>query len=48
MAHLVLLGDSIFDNAAYVEGGPAVIDHVRLALDDSTQPDFGSARKSIW
>lgn len=27
--HLVLLGDSIFDNAAYVEGKEAVIDHVR-------------------
>lgn len=27
--HLVLLGDSIFDNAAYVPGGPAVLDQVR-------------------
>jgi lysophospholipase L1-like esterase len=26
--HLVLLGDSIFDNAAYVGGGPSVIDQV--------------------
>ena len=25
MKHIVLLGDSIFDNAAYVEGGPDVI-----------------------
>lgn len=30
--HLVLLGDSIFDNAAYVPGGPAVIDHLRKIL----------------
>jgi hypothetical protein len=31
--HLVLLGDSILDNAAYVPGGrPAVIDHVRDRL----------------
>lgn len=30
--HVVLLGDSIFDNAAYVAGGPAVIDHLRRAL----------------
>jgi hypothetical protein len=30
--HLVLLGDSIFDNAFYVPGGPAVIDHVRRTL----------------
>jgi hypothetical protein len=29
MTHLVLLGDSIFDNRAYVGGGPAVIDQVR-------------------
>jgi len=25
MKHIVLLGDSIFDNAAYVAGGPEVI-----------------------
>ncbi len=30
--HLILLGDSIFDNALYVEGGPAVIAQVRQAL----------------
>lgn len=29
MNHLVLLGDSIFDNRAYVAGGPAVIDLVQ-------------------
>jgi hypothetical protein len=32
MPHLILLGDSIFDNAAYVAGGPAVIDQVRQNL----------------
>jgi hypothetical protein len=32
MSHAVLLGDSIFDNAAYVRGGPAVIDQLRAAL----------------
>jgi len=33
--HLVLLGDSIFDNAAYVPGRrPAVIDQVRTRLPD--------------
>jgi hypothetical protein len=32
MAHLVLLGDSILDNRAYVSGGPAVIDQVSRAL----------------
>jgi hypothetical protein len=32
MVHLVLAGDSVFDNAAYVGGGAAVIDHVRKLL----------------
>ena len=32
MGHVVLLGDSIFDNACYVPGRPAVIDQVRQAL----------------
>jgi hypothetical protein len=32
MPHLVLLGDSIFDNAAYVPGGPDVVKQVRAAL----------------
>jgi hypothetical protein len=30
--HIVLLGDSIFDNAAYTRGGPAVISQVRELL----------------
>jgi hypothetical protein len=29
MSHVVLLGDSIFDNAAYVRGGPDVVTHLR-------------------
>ena len=32
MKHIVLLGDSIFDNAAYVSGGPDVIKHLRSLL----------------
>jgi hypothetical protein len=32
MPHVVLLGDSIFDNARYVPGGPPVIDQLRQAL----------------
>lgn len=32
MSHLVLLGDSIFDNAAYVAGGPDVVRQVRDRL----------------
>jgi lysophospholipase L1-like esterase len=30
--HIILLGDSIFDNAAYTRGGPAVIDQLRDQL----------------
>lgn len=32
MSHIVLLGDSIFDNAAYVPGEPAVIEQVRQRI----------------
>jgi GDSL-like Lipase/Acylhydrolase family len=32
MSHVVLLGDSIFDNAAYVRGGPDVIRQLREIL----------------
>ena len=32
MKHIVLLGDSIFDNAAYVNGGPDVIAHLRRQI----------------
>jgi hypothetical protein len=31
MDHLVLVGDSIFDNAPYVAEGCAVVDHLRHA-----------------
>jgi lysophospholipase L1-like esterase len=52
MRHLVLLGDSIFDNAAYVRGGPDVVAHVRtllppdaratlLAVDGAVTADVG-------
>ena len=34
MSHLILLGDSIFDNAAYVGGGPDVVRQVRAALPE--------------
>lgn len=32
MRHVVLLGDSIFDNAAYVHGGPDVVTQLRASL----------------
>ena len=34
MSHIVLLGDSIFDNAAYVPGGPDVVRQLRERLPD--------------
>ena len=34
MPHVVLLGDSIFDNASYVRGGPDVVTHLRQVLPD--------------
>ena len=32
MNHVILLGDSIFDNDRYVPGGPSVIQHVQRNL----------------
>jgi hypothetical protein len=32
MAHLILLGDSIFDNSLYVPGGPALVEQVRRSV----------------
>jgi hypothetical protein len=37
MAHIVLLGDSIFDNLSYTEGGPDVISQVRQLLLEGSQ-----------
>jgi hypothetical protein len=37
MNHIVLLGDSIFDNAAYVPGRPSVIEQLRTALPSEWQ-----------
>ena len=50
MPHVVLIGDSIFDNAAYTEGGPDVVSQLRgllppgwdatlLAVDGATTDD---------
>jgi lysophospholipase L1-like esterase len=45
MSHLVLLGDSILDNAAYVQGGPDVISQVRaeLARNGVVSPASGAS-----
>src|SRR5688572_9022905 len=37
MKHVVLLGDSVFDNAAYVSGGPDVVRQLRSALPEGWQ-----------
>ncbi|HEX8364031.1 MAG TPA: SGNH/GDSL hydrolase family protein [Allosphingosinicella sp.] len=42
MPHLVLLGDSIFDNAAYVGGGPDVVRQVRAALPEGWRVTLGA------
>ena len=55
--HLVLLGDSVFDNAPYTAGDPAVIDHLQaflgpgeeatlLAVDGDRVSDVGPQVKS--
>lgn len=42
MHHLILLGDSIFDNAAYTNGCPAVIDHVQQQLPQGWRATLGA------
>ncbi len=43
MGHVVLLGDSIFDNASYVPGGPSVIEHLRRGLP----PDWNATLLAV-
>src|SRR5467141_4000518 len=58
MPHLVLLGDSIFDNAHYTSGGPDVVSQVRnllplgwgaslLAVDGSTTVNICQLNRSM-
>ena len=47
MKHLALLGDSIFDNAAYVAGAPAVIDQVRKNLPSGWQASLLAVDGSV-
>ena len=37
MKHIVLLGDSIFDNSVYVAGGPDVVAQVRMVIPNNWQ-----------
>src|SRR5262245_28955301 len=42
MPHVVLLGDSIFDNGAYTQGGPDVITQLRGILSTSWSATLGA------
>ena len=35
--HIVLLGDSVFDNAPYTAGGPAVVDHLNALVREGEE-----------
>jgi lysophospholipase L1-like esterase len=43
MPHVVLIGDSIFDNAAYTSGEPDVISHLKALLPGSWQATLVAA-----
>jgi hypothetical protein len=58
LEHVVLLGDSIFDNASYTNGLPDVVTHLRgllppgakaslLAVDGSTTADLGAQLSNL-
>jgi hypothetical protein len=42
MPHIVLIGDSIFDNAAYVRGGPDVVRQLGVALPAGWQASLAA------
>ena len=47
MPHVVLLGDSVFDNAAYVRGGPAVADHLAALLPAGWRVTLGAVDGAV-
>jgi len=47
MLRIALLGDSIFDNAPYTQGGPAVIDHLRQLLPSASAADLFAIDGSV-
>jgi hypothetical protein len=47
MAHLVLLGDSIFDNAAYVPGGPHVVRQLRAILPSGWRASLNARDRAV-
>lgn len=42
MSHVVLLGDSIFDNAAYTGGAPDVVEYLRRRLPPGSEATLGA------
>lgn len=47
MGHVVLLGDSIFDNARYVPGGPAVVEHLGRYLPAGWRATLGAVDGAV-
>jgi lysophospholipase L1-like esterase len=47
MKHIVLLGDSILDNTAYVKGGPDVIRQLRSKLPDGWKATLNAVDGSV-
>jgi lysophospholipase L1-like esterase len=45
--HVVLLGDSVFDNAAYVRGGPDVVAQLRERLPSGWRATLGAVDGSV-
>ncbi len=45
--HIVLLGDSIFDNAAYVRGGPDVVRQVRALLPEGAKGSLAAVDGAV-
>jgi lysophospholipase L1-like esterase len=47
LRHIVLLGDSIFDNASYVAGGPDVVQQLRERLPDNWRATLNAVDGSV-
>jgi lysophospholipase L1-like esterase len=47
MTHIVLLGDSVFDNAAYVRGGPDVISQLSATLPEGWRATLRAVDGSV-
>jgi hypothetical protein len=47
LTHVVLLGDSVFDNAAYVGGGPDVVTHLRRQMPGGWRATLGAVDGSV-